>query len=234
MQSAGSAEARGVGERLEVFWPLDDAWYPGTAADISATGRHHIEYDGGEEEWLLLSEELTRGVGRQQADDVVPGREWLPAEEVTVPLYIAALLERGGIQATSLQPYLSAINNYHEDMGFPGLAKGRAVSRVVKGMAGLQVAASQAAGKNVSERTWLPAKPVRMVHEAALTLFQKGATTCARAVGLAMEKVCFLGGWSQLSAAVQSYINPTAEPNQAMRSYFGWLAPSGVCAQERR
>ncbi|KAK3288434.1 hypothetical protein CYMTET_4091 [Cymbomonas tetramitiformis] len=31
---------------------------------------------------------------------------------------------------------------------------------------------------------------------------RKGATTCARAVGVAMEKVCFFGGWSQFSSAV--------------------------------
>eukprot|EP00854_Cymbomonas_tetramitiformis_P009988 gene9988-biopygen10208 len=80
------------------------------------------------------------------------------------------LLDRGGIQATSLQPYLSAINNYHEDIGWPGPAKGRSVSRAVKGMTRLQVAASEATGVIVTERTWLPAKHVRTVHDAALTL----------------------------------------------------------------
>eukprot|EP00854_Cymbomonas_tetramitiformis_P005762 gene5762-biopygen5782 len=384
-----------VGERLEVCCPRDDAWYPGTVADISVTGRHHIEYDNGEEERLLLSEELTRNIERQLADDesgdVVPvsdwtsalrkrwrgelgasrftelavqmqeqalgaatrgnydlkakgfrdvceeeGREWLPVAEDTVRLYIAALLEKGGIQAMSMQPYLSAINNYHEDMGVPGPAKGRGVSRAVKGMARLQVAAAQEAGVTVTERTWLLAKHVRTVHEAALTLVpdseeqllwlractfvvlsflsfgrpdtgsslqqenvlteydgvtavltrkkgrnhvskkrqlsipcsagsdtdlanawlrlalstvgcvppegghfsahstRKGATTCTRTVGVAMEKVCFLGEWSQLPSAVQAYIHPTAVPDQAMRSYFGWVAPQGVCAQERR
>ncbi|KAK3259731.1 hypothetical protein CYMTET_31282 [Cymbomonas tetramitiformis] len=86
------------------------------------------------------------------------GREWLPASEDTVRLYLAMLLGRGGIQATSLQPCLSAINNYPEDMGLPGPAKGRSVSRAVKGMARLQVAASEATGVTVTERTWLPAR----------------------------------------------------------------------------
>ncbi|KAK3248602.1 hypothetical protein CYMTET_41943 [Cymbomonas tetramitiformis] len=401
-----------------------------------------IKYDDGEEEWLLLSEELTRRVDRRRAEDepgdVVPvsdwtsalrerrrgelgarrftelavqmqeqalgaatrgnydpkakrfqkfcegeGREWLPASEETVCLYIAAVLERGSIQATSMQPYLSAINNYHEDMGYPGPAKGRWVSRAVKAMARLQVAAAQEAGETVSERTWLPAKHVRTVHEAALTLVpddeeqlrllraytfvllsflsfgrpdtcsslqqenvmtdndgvtiiltrEKGrnhvlkkrrlsipwwgvellwellelwvrcrdeawqraepgwtpptgvpgsywrlpgervnsagsgtdlanewialalrtvgcvppeggrfsahstrnvATTCVRAGGVAMEKMCFLRGWSQLSSAVQAYIDPTAVPDQAMRNCFGWLAPQGGCVQEQR
>eukprot|EP00854_Cymbomonas_tetramitiformis_P011610 gene11610-biopygen11918 len=49
-----------TGTRLELYWPLDEAWYPGIVADISAMGKHHIEYDDGDNEWLLLSEELTR------------------------------------------------------------------------------------------------------------------------------------------------------------------------------
>ncbi|KAK3250736.1 hypothetical protein CYMTET_39896 [Cymbomonas tetramitiformis] len=53
---------------------------------------------------------------------------WLPATEATVLLYIASVLNDGGVKATSLQPYLSAINNYHEDLRFPGPAKGRAVT----------------------------------------------------------------------------------------------------------
>eukprot|EP00854_Cymbomonas_tetramitiformis_P034115 gene34115-biopygen13950 len=62
-------------------------------------------------------------------------RPWLPATEATVVLYIASVLEDGSVRAASMQPYLSAINNYHEDLGFPGPAKGRAVTRAVKGMA---------------------------------------------------------------------------------------------------
>ncbi|KAK3279157.1 hypothetical protein CYMTET_12948 [Cymbomonas tetramitiformis] len=69
------------------------------------------------------------------------GRQWLPATEATFRLYIANLLARGTVQAASMQPYLSAINNYYEDMGFPRPAKGRGVSRAVKRMASLQVRA---------------------------------------------------------------------------------------------
>ncbi|KAK3278968.1 hypothetical protein CYMTET_13127 [Cymbomonas tetramitiformis] len=405
-------ELESLADELEVFWPMDDAWYRGTVAEISAEGRHHIKYDDGEEEWFLLSEELTRSVDRRtEPGDVVPvndwtsalrerrrgelgasqftelaglmqeralgaatrgnynpkakrfqqfcegeGREWLPASEETVRLYIAAVLERGGIQATSMQPYLSAINNYHEDMGYPGPAKGRGVSRAVKGMARLQVAAAQEAaltlvpddeeqlrllqayifvvlsflsfgrpdtcsslqqenvmtdddgvtiiltrekGRNHvlkkrqlsipwwgvellrellelwvscrdeawqrAEPGWTPSTgvpgsyrrlPGERVNSAgsdldlanewlALALStvgcvppegghfsahstRKGATTCARAVGVAMENVCFLGGWSQLSSAVQAYIDPTAVPDDAMRSYFRVAGPAGA------
>ncbi|KAK3248601.1 hypothetical protein CYMTET_41942 [Cymbomonas tetramitiformis] len=46
---------------------------------------------------------------------------------------------------------------------------------------------------------------------------RKGTATCARAVGVMLEKACSLGGWPQLSSAVQAYIDLTAVPAQAMR-----------------
>ncbi|KAK3264721.1 hypothetical protein CYMTET_26559 [Cymbomonas tetramitiformis] len=39
---------------------------------------------------------------------------------------------------------------------------------------------------------------------------------CARSVGVTLEKVSFLGGWSQLSLAVQTYIDPTAVPDRGI------------------
>ncbi|KAK3278548.1 hypothetical protein CYMTET_13527 [Cymbomonas tetramitiformis] len=290
-------------------------------------------------------------------------RPWLPTSEATVLLYIASLLKDGGIKSASLQPYLSAINNYHEDLRFPGPAKGRSVTRAVKGMATIQAELAVQEENIETQRTWLPAAHVRRVHEAALRLTprspeelrllrafayvvvafvtfgrpdtgtslsrqhvhcgdsefsvvllkekgrrhhlvkrrlcipwkgvallkeliehwefhrdtawnssektqpdaywllpedpknfkasvandwiglalseldcrppegghfsahstRKGATTCARAVGVAMEKVCFFGGWSQFSSAVQHYINPTALRDTDMDYYFAWL-----------
>ncbi|KAK3243467.1 hypothetical protein CYMTET_46881 [Cymbomonas tetramitiformis] len=290
-------------------------------------------------------------------------RPWLPASEATVLLYIASLLEDGNIQSASLQPYLSAINNYHEDLGHPGPAKGRSVTRAGKGMATIQAELAEQEENIETQRTWLPAAHVRRVHEAALKFnprspeelkllraltyvvvafvtfgrpdtgtslsrqhvhcgdeefsvvllkekgrrhhrvkrrltipwkgvallkeliehwefyrdtawsisaktqpdsywllpedpknfkasvandwiglalseldcrppegghfsahsTRKGATTCARAVGVAMEKVCFLGGWSQFSSAVQHYIDPTALRDTDMDYYFAWL-----------
>eukprot|EP00854_Cymbomonas_tetramitiformis_P008531 gene8531-biopygen8655 len=290
-------------------------------------------------------------------------RPWLPATEATVVLYVAAVLEDGGVRVASMQPYLSAVNNYHEDLGFPGPAKGRAVTRAVKGMAAIQAEAAVEDENIETQRTWLPAGHVRRVHEAALKVTprssgdlqllrafsyvviafvtfgrpdtgtslsrqhvqctdtdfsgvllkekgrrhlrtkrrlcipwrgvdwlqelvlhwqrhrdaawsrtsrtqpdsycllpedpkifkasvandwisralcelnlrppegghfsahstRKGATTCARAVGVAMEKVCFFGGWSQFSSAVQHYIDPTALRDTDMNFYFEWL-----------
>ncbi|KAK3234406.1 hypothetical protein CYMTET_55348 [Cymbomonas tetramitiformis] len=54
---------------------------------------------------------------------------------------------------------------------------------------------------------------------------RKGVTTCSRAVGVVMEKVCYFGGWSQLSSTVLAYIEPTAVVDNDMVCYFGWLAP---------
>ncbi|KAK3276674.1 hypothetical protein CYMTET_15272 [Cymbomonas tetramitiformis] len=304
-------------------------------------------------------------------------RQWLPATGATVRLYIAHMLDKGTVQASNMQPYLSAINNYHEDMGFPGPAKGRAISRAVKGMSRLQVQAAEAAGEEQTVRTWLPARHVSAVHEHGLGLepvgraatellractyvvfafvtfgrpetgvsmrrehisitgddisvvlhkekgrghvrlrrrltipaagvaglvqllqrwqqvrdacwgqrpvtgsevqgsyrrlpweqgklqsaqangwvqlalgrlgcvppegghfsghsTRKGACTCARAVGAALEKCCFLGGWSQLSSAIHSYIDPTAVPDEHMEKYFGWTTPRWRQQQQRQ
>ncbi|KAK3267985.1 hypothetical protein CYMTET_23486 [Cymbomonas tetramitiformis] len=305
------------------------------------------------------------------------GRQWLPATGATVRLYIAHMLDKGTVQASNMQPYLSAINNYHEDMGFHGPAKGRAISRAVKGMSRLQVQAAEAAGEEQPVRTWLPARHVSAVHEHRLGLepvgraatellractyvvfafatfgrpetgvsmrrehisitgddisvvlhkekgrghvrlrrrltipaagvaglvqllqhwqqvrdvswgqrpvtgsemqgsywrlpweqgklqsaqangwvqlalgrlgcvlpegghfsghsTRKGACTCARAVGAALEKCCFLGGWSQLSSAIHSYIDPAAVPDEHMEKYFGWTTPRWRQQQQRQ
>ncbi|KAK3282727.1 hypothetical protein CYMTET_9545 [Cymbomonas tetramitiformis] len=82
------------------------------------------------------------------------GREWLPASEETARLYLATLLHSGGIRATSLQPYLSAINNYHEDMGWSGPAKGISVTRAVTGIT-VRMMTAETTGVTVTERTWL-------------------------------------------------------------------------------
>ena len=63
---------------------------------------------------------------------------------------------------------------------------------------------------------------------------RKGACTCARAVGAALERCCFLGGWSQLSSAIHSYIDPTAVPDEHMERYFGWTTPRWRQQQQRQ
>eukprot|EP00854_Cymbomonas_tetramitiformis_P034252 gene34252-biopygen22480 len=105
---------------------------------------------------------------------VAEGWPWLPAAEATVRFHIVHLMSKGTVQAASLQPYLSAINDYHEERGYPGPAKGRSVSRAVKGMSSLQV---QVVEERVEERTvqtWLPARQVSAVHAHGLRMHPVG------------------------------------------------------------
>ena len=42
-----------VGDEIEVFWPLDGQYYPGSVSEYSEdTGKHRIDYDDGEVENL--------------------------------------------------------------------------------------------------------------------------------------------------------------------------------------
>ncbi|KAK3284969.1 hypothetical protein CYMTET_7407 [Cymbomonas tetramitiformis] len=76
--------------------------------------------------------------------------------------------DKGGVKVESLQPHLPAITNYHEDMGCPGPAKGRAVVRDLKGAAAPHVGLSLQQDDVDTQRTWLPARHARMVHHAVL------------------------------------------------------------------
>ena len=47
-----------VGQRIKIFWDLEEQWFEGTVAGHDAnTGRHLIRYDDGEDWELLLEEE---------------------------------------------------------------------------------------------------------------------------------------------------------------------------------
>ncbi|CAI9117365.1 OLC1v1018743C1 [Oldenlandia corymbosa var. corymbosa] len=50
-----------VGLRCKIFWPLDADWYTGQvlAYDFK-TGRHHVKYEDGDDEELILSNEKTK------------------------------------------------------------------------------------------------------------------------------------------------------------------------------
>eukprot|EP00854_Cymbomonas_tetramitiformis_P033998 gene33998-biopygen36304 len=49
---------------------------------------------------------------------------------------------------------------------------------------------------------------------------RKGACTCAKAVGTALERCCFMGGGSQLPSAIHSYIDPKVVLDEHMERYF--------------
>lgn len=60
--------------------------------------------------------------------------EPLPATPLMVTAYIGWLAEHGTIAASSLQPYLSAINAMHADLGMPKPALGHLIQRARAGM----------------------------------------------------------------------------------------------------
>eukprot|EP00854_Cymbomonas_tetramitiformis_P018519 gene18519-biopygen19106 len=135
-----------TGTLLEVYTPLDDDWYPGMVADISATGPQHIQYNDGNDEWLRLSEELTRLEQQQETEE---------SDEVA-PMQEQALQES---PRSNYGPKAKKFKDICDSEGWEWLP----ASEVT------QVAASEAAGITMTERIWLPAKHVRTVHDAAFT-----------------------------------------------------------------
>ena len=85
------------------------------------------------------------------------GRVSLPASESTILLYVASLGERGTVKASSLQPYLSAINRIHRDVtGVEvGPAGGSLLTKLRQGIAWEQ---SQAPSIPSNTRVALPAE----------------------------------------------------------------------------
>lgn len=91
------------------------------------------------------------------------GRQPLPATLETVLCYIGAVLEEGTVAATSLQPYLSAINRVHADFDFERPAQGPLVAAARKGMGFAQVDTEPRL-----QRKYLPAEAARAALDAGL------------------------------------------------------------------
>ena len=50
-----------IGDKIEVYWPLYDQYYPGSVSKYAeATGKHRISYDGGQVENLKMDDENWR------------------------------------------------------------------------------------------------------------------------------------------------------------------------------
>jgi len=77
----------------------------------------------------------------------------LAATTATMARYIAWIGERGTIKATSLQPYLSAVNGFFKDHGAEPVAQGELVAKVRRGLA-----ASQVSLQPSRTRLYLPAR----------------------------------------------------------------------------
>jgi site-specific recombinase XerD len=77
----------------------------------------------------------------------------LAATTATMARYITWIGERGTIKATSLQPYLSAVNGFVKDHGSEPVAQGDLVAKVRRGLA-----ASQVSLQPSRTRMYLPAR----------------------------------------------------------------------------
>jgi DNA mismatch repair protein MSH6 len=65
-----------VGRRLRVYWPLDDAWYEGRVeAYDSASGKHCVKYDDGDEEQVDLGKERFEWVAAGEECTPTPARK---------------------------------------------------------------------------------------------------------------------------------------------------------------
>lgn len=93
------------------------------------------------------------------------GVEAFPATIDTVLLYIGWLTERGTLAEENMQPYLSCINTWHEQLGVEGPAKGPVVQQARRGMAHRQ---SLAEGYHRDQRVPLPARVVKAVETKAV------------------------------------------------------------------
>jgi hypothetical protein len=57
---------------------------------------------------------------------------------------------------------------------------------------------------------------------------RKGAASGAAAVGVGLDRMCHMGGWSIHSKVVHDYIDPTCPSTPAAYRFFGWLLPAAM------
>ena len=54
---------------------------------------------------------------------------------------------------------------------------------------------------------------------------RKGAASGASAIGVAIDRICWCGGWSVQARVVYDYVDPTCPSSLAAYRFFGWLLP---------
>ena len=87
-------------------------------------------------------------------------RSWMPASEKTVMMYLAHLSREGKVAEQSLQPYLSAINQMHQDAGFPRPAVGHFIRLLRKGYVALEATNN---GQPAANRVPVPAELILQI-----------------------------------------------------------------------
>eukprot|EP00873_Tetraselmis_striata_P018203 jgi/Tetstr1/438467/TSEL_027022.t1 len=158
-----------------------DAWAPATAASYASCMKQYSRF----------CEE-----GRRLA---------LAADPGTMARYVTWLGNLGTIKASSLQPYLSAVNNFVKDYrGREPMALGDMVSKVRKGLAASQV--------TLNPELMRAPLPARVVLKALMTLAKSptaGVGTylghgakyrAAYVIGVTMQKIKYFGGWAMESS----------------------------------
>jgi hypothetical protein len=120
---------------------LAAAWAPSTAATYGNTIRRYFD--------LCREQQLAP----------------LAATPAHMARYVAWLGQLGTIKASSLQPYLSAVNGFFKDHGLEAIAIGDLVAKVKKGLA-----ASQVAIDDTPVRVHLPASIIVKVLRMAQAL----------------------------------------------------------------
>lgn len=59
---------------------------------------------------------------------------------------------------------------------------------------------------------------------------RKGAASGAAAIGVTLDRICHMGGWSVHSSVVHDYIDVTCPASPAAYRFFGWLLPAAMRA----
>eukprot|EP00873_Tetraselmis_striata_P014674 jgi/Tetstr1/434938/TSEL_023934.t1 len=169
-------------------------------------------------------------------------RPALAADPGTMARYVTCLGNLGTIKASSLHPYLSAVNNFFKDHGREPMALGDLVSRVRKGLAASQVTLNPELMRaplpaRVVLKALTLAKALRLelgptwgkdpstVVRVELFRASLGATAAAYVIGVTMQKIKYFGGWAMESSVVLDYIDPIVLPCPAAWQLFGWMTP---------
>lgn len=107
-KSAGESH---VGRRVEIYWPKDKAFYPGTLTAHSRGGKYKVKYDDGEEETILLAKQTYN---------------WLPAKPTRGRKTRVSMSSKMAIKTPVLSRVRRGIQESGQDSGTPAPQKKKA------------------------------------------------------------------------------------------------------------
>ncbi|KAK3287031.1 hypothetical protein CYMTET_5441 [Cymbomonas tetramitiformis] len=200
----------------------------GTVGSARVDGLTHVAYDDEDEEHLDMSKEkyevIPAAAQSMGGWDAALQERWRGElgdssllTELAVQMQGAAL---GSKTVGNYRPKAKAFMDFCDSEGRQWLPAPR---RSCSGRDTISVVLHKEKGMGhvrLKRRLTIPADGVQGLVQL-LRHWEQGR----RAVGTALERCCFLGGWSQLSSAVHSYIDPTAAPDEHMERYLGWTTP---------